>query len=443
MTEKPLPFLAHPSVLGLVLLAFGLSNGVLASGSECLTHSMHKESSTEYTESPTATQQFMPTANLNTSPGTPQTRSVLIVKVIANDTQSTLSIAQLSDSVFGNQGDRVNLKSQYLACSNGKLEFIPATGENITDGVIEVVIDEAVAGKSHEHIKNATLSALTQQLGAAPESQYQHIMIAIPPGTQGSWTAYATINGGLSVYNDRWITSVSAQMHEIGHNLNLGHSSEGTDLYGDRTGVMGESYISDDGPEMCFNAAKSAQLGWYQNKTLELGLGASWAGLLTSVADHAYINNTELTLLKIPGANNDEAIYLTLNAQKGINIGTQEAQNQVTVTYKATAQQAYGDSNLLAKLAEGESFSIANFSGNGLDLHISVRGINTDRGSFYSAAIDVDFKAPSASAYENTPLTEPSLGLNTQAATSPSPSNSSGSVGFVLLIGLILIRRLT
>lgn len=46
--------------------------------------------------------------------------------------------------------------------------------------------------------------------------------------------------------------------HEVGHNLGMRHSSDITDSiveYGDRSGVMGISYLIDDGPsraKMCF-----------------------------------------------------------------------------------------------------------------------------------------------------------------------------------------------
>ena len=42
-----------------------------------------------------------------------------------------------------------------------------------------------------------------------------------------------------SYYNDHWCQSVSAQMHEVGHNLGLSHSGvNDEDLYGDETGMM-------------------------------------------------------------------------------------------------------------------------------------------------------------------------------------------------------------
>ena len=52
-------------------------------------------------------------------------------------------------------------------------------------------------------------------------------------------------------------------MHEIGHNLNLNHSSDSLDVYGDQSCLMGYSYSDDDSPAMCFNGHKSWELGWY------------------------------------------------------------------------------------------------------------------------------------------------------------------------------------
>jgi hypothetical protein len=42
----------------------------------------------------------------------------------------------------------------------------------------------------------------------------------------------------------------SAQMHEIGHNLDFAHSNEGTERYGDTSGIMGFAYNQDEGPAM-------------------------------------------------------------------------------------------------------------------------------------------------------------------------------------------------
>jgi len=62
------------------------------------------------------------------------TKTVLVVRVVANDSSTTSSADQLSDSVFGTNGDLVNLKTQYAACSHNQLQFQPATGIGITNG---------------------------------------------------------------------------------------------------------------------------------------------------------------------------------------------------------------------------------------------------------------------------------------------------------------------
>jgi hypothetical protein len=42
------------------------------------------------------------------------------------------------------------------------------------------------------------------------------------------------MNSWMSVYKNDWCNYVSAQLHEVGHNLNLGHASEGSAEYGDQ-----------------------------------------------------------------------------------------------------------------------------------------------------------------------------------------------------------------
>ena len=64
------------------------------------------------------------------------TKSVLMVRVNALDVDNSHSEEELSDAVFGTYGRTVSLQSQYSACSHGKLNFEPATGEGIVDGEI-------------------------------------------------------------------------------------------------------------------------------------------------------------------------------------------------------------------------------------------------------------------------------------------------------------------
>ena len=89
-------------------------------------------------------------------------------------------------------------------------------------GAITTTISQNVNGVNDGTVRNAVLSALNTQLGEDPcDDIADHVMLCLPPGTNGGWIAYAYINSCVSVYNDDWCMSVSGQLHEIGHNLNL------------------------------------------------------------------------------------------------------------------------------------------------------------------------------------------------------------------------------
>jgi hypothetical protein len=55
-------------------------------------------------------------------------KNVLVVRVITTDAQPTASMAEMSDAIFGTDGDPVNLKSQYEGCSDDQITITPATG---------------------------------------------------------------------------------------------------------------------------------------------------------------------------------------------------------------------------------------------------------------------------------------------------------------------------
>ena len=67
-------------------------------------------------------------------------RSVLVVRVIAADGETSASELRLSDSVFGNGVDgivdAVTLRSQYAACSDGQLNFVEVADKDGTDMLI-------------------------------------------------------------------------------------------------------------------------------------------------------------------------------------------------------------------------------------------------------------------------------------------------------------------
>ena len=153
-------------------------------------------------------------------------------------------------------------------------------------------------------------------------------------------------------------------MHELGHNLAFAHSNEAGASYEDQTGTMGYSYKVDEGPLMCFNAAKSWQSKWYASKTTTVTFAnySCQTRRLSGVADYGSTPNRVVLKFKNPN-NTGVDLFVAFNAKKGINSGTQEAPNLVTVVQAGLGGEGYSKSVLLSKLANGKSFSTSNFGG--------------------------------------------------------------------------------
>ena len=144
------------------------------------------------------------------------TKKVLVIRVVAQDSSTTATEAELADDIFGHE-DPVNLKSQYNACSYGQLQFNALTTNTAvgTDGVYTVYLNDTVIdGADDADIRKAVVNEATAKLGRL-SNVADYVMIILPPGT-GSWLAYAYVNYWQSVYNDNWGQLPSVQMHEIG-----------------------------------------------------------------------------------------------------------------------------------------------------------------------------------------------------------------------------------
>lgn len=164
-------------------------------------------------------------------------RSLLVVRVVAPDASTTASVEELSDAVFGTNGDRANLVTQFAACSNKQLTFTASNVTHAINGVITVSIQQNVKGIVNHVVRNAITKALENTLGSKPPYA-DHVMYCIPPGTTSGWLAYGYMNNWLTVYNDNWCTFLSVQMHEIGHNLGLAHANENKQKYQDQSGYV-------------------------------------------------------------------------------------------------------------------------------------------------------------------------------------------------------------
>lgn len=163
------------------------------------------------------------------------TKKMLVIRVIANDATTTPSASKLTNDVF--QDDNC-LKSQYKRCSYNQLDFVQGTGKSVNGGVVNIRLNKNVKGRDKDVVQQEVQNAAKDHFGVINwKDDYDHVMICLPPGTNGNWIAYAYVSSWLSIYNDKMCSSMSAQMHEVGHNLGLAHSGE-SGQYDDQSGMF-------------------------------------------------------------------------------------------------------------------------------------------------------------------------------------------------------------
>lgn len=137
--------------------------------------------------------------------------------------------AQISDDVFGTNGDPVNLKSQLEGCSMNKLTIqagVPQHEQlysNPNSGVLEVTIDVSL-DNTRSVVRNSITAAVNDKLGISLPGPYDQVMYVIQkciriqdnPNRRCGWAAYAYYNNWSSVYQGRYYKLVGVQVHELG-----------------------------------------------------------------------------------------------------------------------------------------------------------------------------------------------------------------------------------
>uniref|UniRef100_A0A7S4QF87 Peptidase M11 gametolysin domain-containing protein n=1 Tax=Ditylum brightwellii TaxID=49249 RepID=A0A7S4QF87_9STRA len=297
-------------------------------------------------------------------------KSVLAVRVVHDGStpsaalgrlDPSYSLAQLAIDVF-DEGN-TNLVTQYRRCSHDKLNFgragtretnNPTRVTSIANGVVEVKVSTDCSGTCDGVMRNDVNVALQNAFGvSSPNQLADYVMQCHPPGSFGG-IAYAYINYWLSIYNDNWCRYTSTQLHEVGHNLGLAHSGEGTAQYADQSGFMGYSY-SQFNQQMCFNNAKNWQLGWFSGEVASIGLNDNFIGNLKGQVNYGNGDTTSKVVVKVDDPNSQEAFYVGFNHGISHNINTAEGKNQVTVqTYTGSG---YSQSTLLSKMGSGGTFT--------------------------------------------------------------------------------------
>lgn len=191
---------------------------------------------------------------------------------------------------------------------------------------------------------------------------------------------------------------------------------------------MGNPLYSDDIGAMCFNAAKSWQLSWYNDNKLAIDprQQRTWMGTMVGVADFGNNPNQYPVVIKIEtGTETDQ--FIAFNRATGINRHNDEADNEVTVVEAGTNGEWFSQSFVKATLKSGEVYTIPKWDG-AEDLTISAKAIKINTGSNPGyAEISVCLgqcvdptEAPTAS-----PSARPSLRGSSNRTPSAGPANYS------------------
>eukprot|EP00535_Pseudo-nitzschia_heimii_P000680 CAMPEP_0197179308 /NCGR_PEP_ID=MMETSP1423-20130617/4309_1 /TAXON_ID=476441 /ORGANISM="Pseudo-nitzschia heimii, Strain UNC1101" /LENGTH=522 /DNA_ID=CAMNT_0042629205 /DNA_START=39 /DNA_END=1607 /DNA_ORIENTATION=+ len=316
-------------------------------------------------------------------------------------------------------------------------------------GIIDVDISEVAEGNPYQTIESPARSETYNGYGGLEllQETVDLVMYCQPPGSYrqiGSdkvdWIAYAFVNGFETFYSDEWCGYVSTQVHEVGHNLNLGHSGlPGGSEYEDASDMMGFSYRLDDGPDICFNAAKSFQLQWYEDKVGSVDPRLIPGGFrsydLIGVADYGTADGLVSLRLEYQGTQTDGVEwYVGYNRVSGINSGVpnvdEAAPNKVHLIEKVNefgGSYQYGLSERIAALAAGEEHS---WNVGGTEVTLRVDSID---GAIASVTL-IGGNAPLVPTGSPTvePLTE------SPTALAPGECVSDGKIGltFVLTVQL-------
>jgi len=358
-------------------------------------------------------------------PGVLGEKTVLVVRVQAPNEVTSFSEAHLSDSVFGNGNDPVNLSSQYSECSANKLNFTKAnerTGKStkISNGVTTITVTTSTS-QGDEVMRNAISAELASQFSVpSPEQLADYVMYCLPPGTMSS-DAYAYMNSWLSIFRDASCTYYSVQMQEIGHNIGLSPSYKGLWNYDEYSGLMGSLYNENDTPKMCFNGAKSWQLGWYSDRQKSINLSnevTTFKVSLVGVAEYASSKKFQHVVVQLTGGFKD--YYLAFNRKIGMNDGTREGRNQVLITHTNSSQ-----STLVAKLSNGQQYVISNYGSSGNNVTISVNAISRGSAPTFASILITNTSPPTQSPVKSPiklPVTQPTkspVKLRTQSPVKP------------------------
>ena len=295
--------------------------------------------------------------------------SVTVVRITCGTSAMQPSLTMLMDDVFF---DPVCLKTQTESCSNGKVTVV----QGPHGGGIDVTLPSCSTDRYA--VEAATTSLLSSLYGNIPPPFRTYYMYCFPPIVDGSaFAGYGYLNSWLSAYSIKYdgtsyCSAARTQQHELGHNLNLHHASQGGDEYGDYTGAMGTGNWDDDF-KTCYNAAHMYQLGWLTN-VAEFSSSPTGSYVLVGHTDFGGGGWQAIRLLNTHVSSGIyQDTYIWFNDVTHNNADTLEGRNQVIVNTRPSGIMGSEKTQLVAVLGAGLAY-------NDVSTYYSVEVLNIGNG---------------------------------------------------------------
>ncbi|GKY98308.1 hypothetical protein MPSEU_000788400 [Mayamaea pseudoterrestris] len=299
------------------------------------------------------------------------TKRVLTVRVTSSSGEEpNETTEEIGRAIFGTNWDAstlsqpsVTVVEQYEAVSHGQLQLIQAVGNGISNGIIQVQLNETVSGKEIQRdLTSEILAATRAALGMDLSEVAEHFIFCLPNDSllngKDSWTAFTNLFEPYSYYQQSRCTKLSVVMHELGHSLGFRHSGYAGNEYADESGYMGYAINEFGYPIKAFNAHKHWVSGWFTDRAEEVyPENGPIVGNLVSFVDYgdSEMQTNDVVLMR---AGN---LYMHYNRAKGYNVDTPSAYKDRVVIAESTGDLEL--SNFVAALAKGQSYFYPNFSG--------------------------------------------------------------------------------
>ena len=263
-------------------------------------------------------------------------RSVLVIRIVTDDDSDGNTIKNEINNVLFYESTEVTVQRQMQMCSGGRIQLQPSSDgiitirmNNLGTNRVEAYTLAASEQVMKEHYRSTdTILGFKEQL----RRKADHVLIILPESfPANTFVANAEIGRSICVFSYEWLSSLSAYMHEMGHNLLLRHSGRGSsEPYGDNTGYMGVSNPKAYGPQKCYNAAQHWSLNFYESQRLSLvNVNLSTGPVLIQLAafvDHDKVGSEYTVLVQV-----SSNTYLQFNRAKSYNVGTDMMIDQVAV----------------------------------------------------------------------------------------------------------------